>query len=202
MTKFKKVVTNDFDKYEELVKERLEEMKMENPEQFKIVLDVHYDGENLEDIKSRDQLVKDAYYYGDCYSKSEDLMSSLIKETLVEIDEDVLEDYDYDDFRSELISEFLEVDINSQELEKEYEKFKLQWLIDHGFSLKDIIREMDKNATEHYETLEEHCSCEEAFEEFEENGFCGMIYPCYNEWLENDYQEDDFCDDECDCYEE
>lgn len=61
-----------------------------------------------------------------------------------------------------------------------FEQFKLQWMINHNFTLLDLIKEL--------EILSEDCpyaSLMELFEEWECNrGFSPMIWPCYDEWLE------------------
>lgn len=123
----KGLIAHDFTEYEHTIKEKLEEMKKENPERFKIVIDAYANGEDLSSEETRKTFIKDAYYYGDLSSKSEDLMTTLIKNTGIELSEDLEEDFDYDDFRNELIPLFLETELNSPELKKEYEKYKAQW---------------------------------------------------------------------------
>lgn len=127
----KKLIVSDFTEYESSVKEKLEKMKNENPEYFKIVIDAYANGEDLSSEEERRAFIKDAYYYGDLYSKSEDLMATLMKDTGIELSEDLEEGFDYDDFRNELISLFIDTELNSPELKKEYEKYKNQWENDY-----------------------------------------------------------------------
>ena len=71
-----------------------------------------------------------------------------------------------------------------------YEKYQLQWLIDHGHSLSDLINQLDeyrKNADENNEM-----SIREIFSEWEfDIGFNGEIYVCEDEYYDNDYLEDE-----------
>jgi hypothetical protein len=73
----------------------------------------------------------------------------------------------------------------------DYEKFKLQWLIDHDITLKDVfvaatIYGMEADS----EFVKE--DIEAAFDEWEaERGIDGMIYPCEREWQD----ERDDCDE-------
>mgnify|MGYP000864661252 FL=1 len=84
---------------------------------------------------------------------------------------------------------------------KRYETFKLKWMIEHGYSLIDFVSKI--NAC--YEELQakepvfKGCLYDkpspdiwDALDLFEDTGFeGGMIYPCFNEWLDNEYTEDD-----------
>ena len=71
---------------------------------------------------------------------------------------------------------------------EKYEKFKLKWLIEHGFSLNDLITELSSFLSEQAEET----SLEEAFADWEcYYGFNGEIYPCYQEWFDNDCSVDD-----------
>lgn len=76
-------------------------------------------------------------------------------------------------------------------LRQEYELFKLQWMIDHGYTLRGLMDELDKYTSEVINNLELYddvsISASDIFSEWEtESGFNGNIYPCFEEWLEND----------------
>lgn len=84
---------------------------------------------------------------------------------------------------------------------KRYEIFKLKWMIEHGYSLIDFVSKI--NAC--YEELQakepvfKGCLYDkpspdiwDAFDLFEDTGFKGgMIYPCFDEWLDNECTEND-----------
>ena len=60
----------------------------------------------------------------------------------------------------------------------DYEKFQYQWLIDHGYSLRDVIKALDK-----YQTTMNLLT---VFENWEyEQGFAGQIYPFEDEYYDN-----------------
>lgn len=66
---------------------------------------------------------------------------------------------------------------------KEYEKFKLEWMIAHGYNLSDLISELQKILYEDDFEMD----LKELFEIWENDyGFGCEIYPCYEEWLENE----------------
>ena len=67
------------------------------------------------------------------------------------------------------------------DFEKEYERFKLRWMLDHGFTLKDLIQELDKLREE----SDPDESLESIFADWEFNcGFGSEIWPCFQEYLE------------------
>lgn len=65
---------------------------------------------------------------------------------------------------------------------KEYKKYKMQWLLDHGYTLDDVIDYLE----DCYEHQEEHPKS--LFKHFEEYGFDYNIYPCFDEWYNNEYK--------------
>lgn len=67
-----------------------------------------------------------------------------------------------------------------------YEKFQYQWLMDHGYSLRDVIKALD----EYQPTM----NLLDVFEDWEyKQGFDGQIYPCAGEYYDNEYiEEGDF----------
>ena len=64
----------------------------------------------------------------------------------------------------------------------QYEKYKLQWMIDHGFSISDLIAELTE---EQYSDPEDSDAIsrtvEEIFEDWERNR---EIWTCRSEWEE------------------
>lgn len=69
--------------------------------------------------------------------------------------------------------------------EFKFEQFKLQWMIDHNFTLLDLIKSLEV-LSENYP----YASLMELFEEWEsDRGFWGMIWPNYDEWLETEGKE-------------
>lgn len=74
----------------------------------------------------------------------------------------------------------------AENAEKEYEKFKLQWMLDHGHTLEELIHELEK--------LREECdpseSLQSIFADWEYGyGFGSEIWPCYKEFLGCEYKE-------------
>ena len=67
-----------------------------------------------------------------------------------------------------------------QDALKAYEEFRLQWLIDHGFTLADLIKELDVLQQEM-----PSLTVSALFEDWEYGyGFDSEIWPCFEEWLE------------------
>lgn len=65
----------------------------------------------------------------------------------------------------------------------DYEKFQYQWLIDHGYSLLDLIKALDK--------YKPSMNLLTVFRDWEyEHGFDGQIYPCAGEYYDNENLEE------------
>lgn len=65
--------------------------------------------------------------------------------------------------------------------EKKYEQFKLQWMIDHGYTLKDLIHELETMRQE----SDPDMSLESIFNDWEFGyGFGSEIWPCFGEYME------------------
>lgn len=63
-----------------------------------------------------------------------------------------------------------------------YEQYKLQWLIDHGYSLNDLINELAEIRKENPGVL-----LQKTYEQWESDiGFGGEIWACKEEW--EDYE--------------
>ncbi len=68
----------------------------------------------------------------------------------------------------------------------EYERFKLTWMLDHGFTLSDLIHELGQLR----EGSDPNRSMEALFADWEfECGFGSQIWPCFDEFLECEYRE-------------
>ena len=66
-----------------------------------------------------------------------------------------------------------------------YERFKLEWMLAHGYTLKDLIDELEQLRKESPEL-----SLESIFHDWEfEYGFNTEIWPCFEEFLDCEYRE-------------
>ena len=67
-----------------------------------------------------------------------------------------------------------------------YERFKLMWMLDHNFTLADLIHGIDDLRAESDPGL----SLETLFADWEFGyGFGSQIWPCFEEFLECEYKE-------------
>lgn len=66
----------------------------------------------------------------------------------------------------------------------DYEKYQLEWLIAHGYSITDLIRELDSYIRNNYTSRElNNTTLVNLFDEWETDvGFCGEIFVCENEF--------------------
>ena len=73
-----------------------------------------------------------------------------------------------------------------------YHEYQLQWMIDHGYSLNDLIEELTKVQNELLEDSTEPLpSIAEVFNEWEaSSGFGSEIWVCEAEWLQNECRTD------------
>ena len=68
-----------------------------------------------------------------------------------------------------------------------YEKYKLQWLIDHNYSINDLIQELEDYINQESSDIKINLS--KAFEEWESNtGFNSEIYVCEEEYYDTKAQ--------------
>lgn len=66
-----------------------------------------------------------------------------------------------------------------------YEAYRLQWMIDHGYTLPRLVRELAR-MQEEFPDL----GLEDLWEEWkQEYGFNGEIWASYTEWLNNEGKE-------------
>ena len=68
-----------------------------------------------------------------------------------------------------------------------YEAYKLDWMIQHGYTLTDLIKEVGIYMKECEENIRD------SFDDWEfECGFGGEIWACYDEFCENEYQNKEY----------
>ena len=85
-------------------------------------------------------------------------------------------------------------EISLQRARSAYERFKLQWMIDHGFTLSDLIACMEDMVCEELSGSEVRTSLQSLFADWEYGvGFAGgSVWPCFEEYLQSDaHSEDD-----------
>lgn len=71
--------------------------------------------------------------------------------------------------------------------EQAYEIFKLQWMIDHGYSILDLIENLESVIEEQNESGE-RTGIQDIFDLWQFSiGFGGAIWPCYQEFLAYEY---------------
>ena len=69
-----------------------------------------------------------------------------------------------------------------------YEIFRLQWMIDHGYGVLDLIKNLETMIEEDQNEFGVRTGLESLFQDWEFCiGFDGSIWPCYEEFLEHDY---------------
>mgnify|MGYP003400488301 FL=1 len=86
-----------------------------------------------------------------------------------------------------------------------YERYKFIWMLDHDITLFDAFAEW-RDYCDPANGFPSGLSSEAAFEEWENDcGFSGSLYPCFDEYLETEYQMKDmrliFSEDEARCWE-
>ena len=72
-----------------------------------------------------------------------------------------------------------------------YEAYKLDWMIQHGYTLADLIKEL-KSCVEEVDE-DEFIDLNTIFEGWEyDYGFHSEIWACYDEFCENEYQDKEY----------
>lgn len=67
----------------------------------------------------------------------------------------------------------------------EYERFKLQWMLDHGFTLENLICELERLRKESGPDT----NLTTTYTDWElEYGFGSQIWPCFDEFLSCEYK--------------
>ena len=76
-----------------------------------------------------------------------------------------------------------------------YEKYKTEWMLEHGITMNEFIRVLDNYRIEREQDGAEFNSIEDVLDSFEtdSNGFDGEMWACYDEWEENEFFEE-LCD--------
>lgn len=76
-----------------------------------------------------------------------------------------------------------------------YEKYKTEWMLEHGITIDEFIRVLDNYRTECEQDGVEFNSIEDVVDCFEadSNGFDGEIWACYDEWQDEEFFEE-LCD--------
>lgn len=76
-----------------------------------------------------------------------------------------------------------------------YEKYKTEWMLEHGITMSEFIRVLDNYRTEREQDGAEFNSIEDVLDNFEadSNGFDGEIWACYDEWECTEFFEE-LCD--------
>ena len=79
-------------------------------------------------------------------------------------------------------------EISLQRARRAYERFKLQWMIDHGFTLSDFVACMEDMICEDLSGSEVRTSLQSLFSDWEFGvGFAGgSVWPCFEEYLQSD----------------
>jgi len=74
----------------------------------------------------------------------------------------------------------------AQAARKAYEYFKLMWMQSHGYSLDDLMSQLEKVRRDLYD---EDASFQTIYEYWEDEvGFGGEIWPCFDEFVDNEYK--------------
>ena len=84
-------------------------------------------------------------------------------------------------------------EISLQRARRAYERFKLQWMIDHGFTLNDLIACMEDMVCEDLSGSKVRTSLQSLFADWEFGvGFAGgFVWPCFEEHLQSDVHSED-----------
>lgn len=69
--------------------------------------------------------------------------------------------------------------------QREYERYKLYWMLAHGYTLKDLVEQLQYAIDEETEAFEPRTSFQSLFDSWEFGvGFGGEIWPCFNEYID------------------
>lgn len=67
-----------------------------------------------------------------------------------------------------------------------YEAYRVQWMLTHGFGLSSLLNELDDLVKENEDA---NITPKMAFQEFEDIGFNGQLWVCFDEFMQNEYQD-------------
>lgn len=73
--------------------------------------------------------------------------------------------------------------------EKAYQLYKLDWLKSHGYTLDDVLKKVWTIINHIDFDIEVEADLLDAFEEV---GFNGEIYACFDEFIDNEYQDNQY----------
>lgn len=66
----------------------------------------------------------------------------------------------------------------------DYERYQLEWMISHGYSILDLIKELESYFDAETYLEKEKINLQQAFNDWElDSGFNGSIYACEEEFL-------------------
>ena len=78
--------------------------------------------------------------------------------------------------------------LDLQDPKQAYEIYRLQWMINHGFSIPDLIKNLESMIEEDANESGARTGLQSLFQDWEFGmGFDSAIWPCYQEFLENEY---------------
>ena len=78
--------------------------------------------------------------------------------------------------------------LDLQDPKQAYEICRLQWMMDHGFTIPDLIKNLESMIEEDANESGESTGLQSLFQDWEFGiGFDSEIWPCYQEFLENEY---------------
>ena len=69
-----------------------------------------------------------------------------------------------------------------------YGKYKLNWMMEHGYTIEDLFKLVGEHLTD-----DPDWSLADAYDEWEmEDGFNGEIWCCFEEFLDYEYQDEEY----------
>lgn len=75
-------------------------------------------------------------------------------------------------------------------LRDEYERYRLGWMMEHGYGLDDLVDGLSETMAEMVGEPTPAFDVRDAFEAWErDRGFGGELYACMDEWAESDGEE-------------
>ena len=161
----------------------------------------HYDAElNYGWVRSHDDYeIHHAFELTDPDEATDDEMGKKLAATLETMPED--DDYNWN-VKRVLMPDTLVRKIENNHInrlmkeagspEKAYEMYRLWWMIEHGFTLTDLMQELGQLQYSDPEDSDRITTpVRELFAEWESDvGFgSGSVWPCYNEFLDCEYKE-------------
>lgn len=72
-----------------------------------------------------------------------------------------------------------------------YQRYQLKWMLEHGKSLEDLKNKL-LDGEQFIKDCGDKATVSGAWDEFEEYGFDGEIYACYDEFLDNEFRDVDY----------